>query len=217
MDILGGTMIEQKAYKEENTMRKSKGNFLLGFRKVLEKIFFVITLIIVAILVFSLVSAKISGGPPRVAGHYMYIVLSGSMKPAFDTGSLVFVKPISAEMIKEGDIITYRGLGVGKQLISHRAVAIDNTDGDIQITTKGDANNAIDPNPVTTENLVGKVVLAIPYLGYFIHFTQTKLGLIILILIPAAILLIFEVINLYNNVGAMKKEKAVQKDSQSKA
>ena len=207
-------MEEQKLSQVENRAI-GRGKNLSGFGKILGNVFFGILLIIVAILVFSLVTIKISGGPPQVAGHYMFIVLSGSMKPAFDTGSLVFVRPTTIEMIKEGDIITYRGLGEGKQLVSHRAVAIDSTEDGIQITTKGDANDAADPNPVTSNNLVGKVVLAIPYLGYFINFTQTKLGLITLILIPAAILLIFEVINLYHNVEAMKKEKVLQKDSQS--
>ena len=112
-------------------------------------------------------------------------------------------------MIKEGDIITYTGRGNSKQLISHRAVAISNTEEGIKIITKGDANDATDPNPVTPK-LVGKVVLAIPYLGYFVSFAQTKRGLITLILIPAAVLLIIESVNLYNNLNAMKNEKATQ-------
>ncbi|HHX23401.1 MAG: signal peptidase I [Tepidanaerobacteraceae bacterium] len=210
-------MKEQELCQEKNRTNTRKSSKLSGFGRIMGNILFGLMLIVIALLVFSLVSMKMSGGPPKVAGHQMYIVLSGSMNPAFDTGSLVFVKPTSADMIKEGDIITYRGLGDGERLISHRAVAINNTEDGIHITTKGDANDATDPNPVTSDNLVGKVVLAIPYLGYLVNFTQTKQGLITLILIPAAILLIFESINLYNNVKALNKEKAVQKESQSNA
>jgi len=203
-------MQQQKLYREENNKTVSRANKLSTMAEILGNILFGVMLILVILLVFSLLSSKLSGGPPQVAGHHMYVVLSGSISPAFDTGSLVFVRPASIDMIKEGDIITYTGRGNSKQLISHRAVAISNTEEGIKIITKGDANDATDPNSVNSENLVGKVVLAIPYLGYFVSFAQTKRGLITLILIPAAVLLIVDSVNLYNNLNAMKNEKATQ-------
>lgn len=69
-------------------------------------LFFCLLAMMVA-LVFSLVQSRIRGGPPQVAGHQMYIVLSGSMSPAFEAGSLAFVQPVSPRNIGEGDIITF--------------------------------------------------------------------------------------------------------------
>lgn len=210
-------MEEQIVSQEQVENSKNKTGKFAGFTKVIGNVVFAVAMAIAALMIFSLVQAKVSGGPPAIAGYRMYIVLSGSMNPAFDTGSLVFVKPSGVEDIKNGDIITYRGLGDGEQLISHRVVAVNQTEDGISFTTKGDANDAEDPNPVTSRNLVGKVVLAIPYLGYFLNFTHSKQGIIFLILIPAAIILITEGINLYNNVKALKKENKGQDSSKSHA
>ena len=88
------------------------------------------------------------------------------------------------EGIKEGDIITYWGVGEGKELVSHRVVGVNEAEGDISFTTKGDANEVVDPYPVPGKNLVGKVVLAVPYLGYVMEYARTKQGLMVLVVIP---------------------------------
>lgn len=212
---MGEQKVEQQPEQQPGSEIKTKNNRLSVFIGAVGNGLFGLMMVIVGLMVFSLVMTKISGGPPTIAGYRMYIVLSGSMNPAFDTGSLVFVKPSGIEAIENGDIITYRGLGKGEQLISHRVVSINRTENGIQLTTRGDANDADDPNPVTSRNLVGKVVLAIPYLGYFMNFSQSKNGIIILIIIPAALVLICESVNLYKNIKALKKERAAKDESQS--
>jgi signal peptidase I len=92
---------------------------------------------------------QIMGGQPKLAGHHMYIVLSGSMEPTFNARSMVFVKPVSPESIQKGDIITFTGAGGSKALTTHRVVGIErDANGKLQFTTKGDANQVVDPNPV---------------------------------------------------------------------
>ncbi len=39
-------------------------------------------------------------------GYQMYTVLSGSMSPAIETGSIAVVKPVAPESIQVGDVIT---------------------------------------------------------------------------------------------------------------
>ena len=150
---------------------------------------------IAAVLVFSLVFAKIAGRPPAILGYQMYIVVSGSMRPAFDAGSLVLVKPMGPEQIKSGDIITFKGFGERGALVSHRVVAVDISDeGHYHFTTQGDANDVADPNPTSAKNLVGKVVLAVPYLGILLEYAKTKRGLFLLIIIPLSALLLYELL-----------------------
>ena len=165
--------------------------------KAANNILSVVVVASIAVLIFSLVFAKVTGKPPAVFGYRMYIVLSGSMEPAFAAGSLAVVKPIQPEQIESGDIITYRGLGEREQLVSHRVAAVDvDANGDYHFTTKGDANDVADPNPITDINLVGKVVLAIPYLGIVMQYAKTKQGLLFLIIIPAAAVLGYELVKL---------------------
>lgn len=166
---------------------------------------FGLVILLVIVMVFSVIQNKVSGGPPRIAGYHMYIVLSGSMAPAFDAGSMVFVKPVEPEEIKEGDIITYRGLGDSSFLTTHRVMEIIGSGKDLEFVTKGDANDVNDPNPVPGENLVGRVVLAVPYMGYLMTFGQTKRGILALIVVPGVLLIINESYKLYKNVSKVNE------------
>jgi signal peptidase len=175
---------------------------------IINNIFSAVIVLLIIIMVVFLVQYKVSGGQPKIAGYHMYIVLSGSMKPAFDARSLIFVKPVEAESIKEGDIITYRGSGDKQSLTTHRVVGIDaSKPGALKFITKGDANEVNDPVPVPAENLVGRMVLAIPYVGVLMSFGQTKQGILILIIVPGVLLMISEIHKLYVNRGKNKEKK----------
>ena len=86
------------------------------------------------------------------------------------------VRPAEAEEIAVGDIITYREPGEGAKLTTHRVVEVEDENG-LQFITKGDANEVVDQGPVPAENLVGKVVFAIPYAGYVADFAQSPRAL----------------------------------------
>lgn len=167
--------------------------------KVIKNIFFGISIMIAILLVFSLVKGKIQGQIPSVAGYRMYIVSSGSMSPAFDTGSLVVVKPEKPAVIEEGDVITFKGAGGNENLTSHRVVKRNHTVDGLTFTTKGDANDVIDPSPILADRLVGKIVLAIPYLGYLMDFIRTREGVLVFILIPIILLILCEIRKVYKN------------------
>lgn len=177
---------------------------------IIGNISFAAILLIMSILVFFLVQSRLSGGPPAVAGHQMYIVLSGSMQPAFDTGSLAFVRPVDPDTIKAGDIITFRSQN-SASLTTHRVVELLSDSG-LSFVTRGDANNVNDPNPVPAARLVGKMVFSISYVGYLMSFAQTKAGLISLVFIPALLIIFFEVKNLFKYANEMDKKEAEKSD-----
>lgn len=97
---------------------------------------------------------------PRVFGVQVYEVISGSMEPAIPTGSLVYVTRADAEDVKKGEVIAYDS---GGSLITHRVVENRKLMG--EFVTKGDANEKKDPNPVSYDQLKGKVIFSIPVLG----------------------------------------------------
>jgi len=197
-----------EAKNTDSPAQMNSFNRAVSLMKLVGNVFFGVMLMMVVLMVFFVIQNKISGGQPKFAGHYMYIVLSGSMAPEFDTGSVAFVRPVGPEQVKEGDIITFKGLGDSEALTTHRVVEIDRSEpGKTRFITKGDANDVNDPNPVPGKNLVGKVTLAIPYLGYLMSFGQTKQGLLVLIIIPGALLIIFEAYKLYIIIGKSSKEK----------
>lgn len=126
-----------------------------------------------------------------ITGNYkVMVVQSGSMAPEIRMGAIVMVKPMSDYKI--GDIITFQA-GRNKEPITHRIYDIKVVDGQPVYITKGDANNAPDQREVQKREIVGKVLIDIPYLGYVISFAQKPLGFALIIIVPAALIIADEI------------------------
>lgn len=118
--------------------------------------------------------------------HYdMCVVRSESMKPAINMGDMVITGPqggLLSKEIKPGTIITYAR---GEELVTHRVLSVD---GDT-LVTKGDATEDPDPWPVSlSSDVKGVYLFKIPYVGYISDFIRTKLGWLLVIILPATVL-----------------------------
>lgn len=189
--------------------KKSTKRGLRRFFSLFGNFVFVILLLMMATLSFFLIQSRITGGVPQVAGYQIYIVLSGSMAPEFDTGSLAFVREVEPEEVAGGDIITYRSQTGSDSLTTHRVIQIQRNDN-ISFITRGDANNFNDPNPVPAENVVGRVTGSVPYAGYLLNYVQTREGLILLIFVPGVLIIVYELSKIikYMSQGEKGKDKS---------
>ena len=127
----------------------------------------------------------------RLIGLDVYTVLSGSMEPTYETGSLIYVKDVDVQELAEGDPITY--LIDKDTVVTHRIVEIvpDEEDASvIRYKTKGDANNAADGSLVHYKNVLGKPVFTIPKLGYFADYIQHPPGMYVAIAAGAVLILL---------------------------
>ncbi len=104
---------------------------------------------------------------PLVTGAKPYTILTGSMAPEYAPGTLVVVQPAEADEINLGDVITYQ-LESGKpEVVTHRVTAVGAAaDGSPLFITRGDANDADDPEPVRPVQVVGKLWYAVPHIGW---------------------------------------------------
>ena len=91
------------------------------------------------------------------------IVASTSMTPTYQVGDIAIIINVPLKTIQKGDIIQY---ATPNENIVHRVIDIYPQGGALWFTTKGDANNAPDPLPVTEQQIMGKAVLTIPKLGW---------------------------------------------------
>lgn len=115
---------------------------------------------------------------PKVFGFQIYTVTTGSMDPAIPVGSMVYVKYIEPDLVKEGDVIVFYGQGEESSLITHRVVSNSPVMG--EFITKGDANDQNDRAPVLYMNYVGKVVKSVPKMGGLAQTITTGYGKIFL-------------------------------------
>jgi len=125
---------------------------------------------------------------PRLAGHQMLIVRSGSMEPAIRTGSAVLVRPVPPETLRAGDVITYERSDAVVSVVTHRIVAVAEGTALPTFQTKGDANNAPDPYSVTYRDTGWKVVATVPYAGYLMNALSNPSVRGMLVGVPAVIL-----------------------------
>ncbi len=202
---------ERDLSRRKRKSRSSHKRFFYVFGNIL----FVFLLLFMAGLSFLLIQSRIAGGVPQVAGYQMYIVLSGSMNPEFDTGSLAFVRDIEPLELIEGDIITFESPNNLSSLTTHRIVEIKREDG-LKFITRGDANNVNDPSPVPAENVVGIVTGTVPYVGYVLNFAQTTQGLVLLIFIPGILIILFELSKIVRYLSQGERRSRRNRDSDYK-
>lgn len=169
--------------EKKEIKKKSKQKFL---GKV---VYWLILLVLFSIAVTTAISAL------NIPGNFKLLVIqSGSMEPAIEMGSLVVVKKASS--FQKGEVITYQNKKDSRITTTHRIMEIK----DDEFITKGDANDAVDSNPVAKDLILGRVALVIPFLGYPIAFTKTLPGLIVLVVIPATIIIYSELLNIKKEI-----------------
>ncbi len=166
--------------------------------KVLSWIVLIFLILLATILIYYVVSSKIyeAKGKKYEPLISLYTIISPSMEPNINVYDVVLTKRVKPEEIKEGDVITFISsstLGEGLT-ITHRVKSVIKTEGDIKFRTQGDNNPIPDSALVTSNNLLGKVVFTIPFLGYIQFMLQSKSGWLFFLLIPAIIVVIYDVV-----------------------
>lgn len=141
---------------------------MIRCKKIISWIYITFLLIIISSSLLSIFLNKNGYGP-----YQFKSVLSGSMEPNISVGSLVVVKRIPPQKLKVDDIISFSANG---QVITHRIIFIENTG---EIITKGDANNYEDAT--YEKEIIGKVLVSIPKVGYFFRLLQSTSGKIALV------------------------------------
>jgi signal peptidase len=103
---------------------------------------------------------------PRFLPYRAYTVLGGSMAPTIPRGSEVVLRPVRADRLRIGDVITFRKPGGTGTLVTHRIVRIERSDGRRVFVTKGDANGLPDAWRVPAVGTGWRVAFSVPLLGY---------------------------------------------------
>ena len=77
-------------------------------------------------------------------------------------------------------------------------------------TTKGDANEDSDTNEIRQNDIHGKVLFNIPFLGYIIDLARKPLGFAVLIILPAIIVIYDEGMKIFSEVKKMRALRQAQ-------
>lgn len=174
--------------------------------KVLSNIIYAVAISSLVLIAFSATFSVLKAP----GGYRMFVVQSGSMEPKIKAGSVVVVGP--QQEYKEKDIITFFAnpnqvnLKDPRSTVTHRVLEVQDDEGRKTYQTKGDANEDPDREMVTERQVLGKVMVGIPYLGYAVSFAKTQTGLIALIIIPGTLIIYSELLNIKKEVARMAKQ-----------
>jgi len=134
-----------------------------------------------------------------IGGYKSLIVQSGSMEPTIMTGDVIIIA--KAPTYLKNEVITF--IDNEDQLTTHRIAEVTTVGSQAQYGTKGDANRDQDNDNVARSQVLGKVILTVPKLGYFLTFVRSPVGLVIFVGLPALLIIIDEIIKI---IGAIKQK-----------
>jgi len=167
--------------------------------KIFKILYYIFLVCIVAVALLLIVSIL-----PITGNIKFFVVQSGSMEPAIKMGSVVMIRP--EKDYRVGDVITFGRYTRIKAPTTHRIYEIDNQGTEPLYTTKGDANNAPDLKKIKRSEILGKVILSIPYIGYAVDFAKKPLGFALIIIIPAGIIIADEIKKIYAEIKKKKNK-----------
>ena len=138
----------------------------------------------------------------------LYTIISPSMEPNIKVYDTIVTMTVKPEKLKVGDVISFvssssisRGL-----LVTHRIINIVNaSNGELAFQTKGDNNLTADSSVAMASSLVGKVVFKIPQLGRIQFFIAQKTGWLVIVVLPALGVIIYDFIKLFKLLGVNEK------------
>lgn len=190
---------------------KKKENLFRYIISILSYALFIWLLLIGGMLLLYVADIKIRAakGDYTAPVFNAYVVLSGSMLPEIAVKDIVVTKKVPAEKLEVGDVITFIAPDsrFGGISITHRIIEkmYDESIGSYTYRTQGDNNNIADAALVPNANVLGRVILKLPKLGYIQDLLASKGGLIFVVLIPSLIILSYDIFKILKKIGQKTK------------
>ena len=93
----------------------------------------------------------------------MIAIASNSMVPIYERGDAIIFEKIDKHYLENDDIIVFKKNDI---LVAHRIVKTKEVSSKLYFYTKGDANNSVDVEMVSEDEVLGIVRRVVKYIGY---------------------------------------------------
>lgn len=198
--------------KHENTSRK-----IIHF---ISSVFLYAILAIVGIILVMFIAYFVdqqigkSKGEARNPLFGAYVIISTSMVPNINVNDAVITMRATENNIKVNDVITF----ISKEIetkgtpITHRVVGIVYEDAPkntkvLGYRTKGDNNNTQDFALISPDEVLGKMLLRIPLIGYVQTFLTQPIGWLLVIVLPCLLIIGSDIKKIIDSTRKGKIEK----------
>ena len=110
-------------------------------------------------ILLSILVVLVSG----ISRYQMIAIATNSMIPVYERGDAIIFEKIDKKYLQDDDIIVFKKDG---KLVAHRIIKTKEDSSKLYFYTKGDANNAVDAELVSEDEVLGVVRRVVKYLGY---------------------------------------------------
>ncbi len=167
--------------------------------------------IAVFMMIFTIISVNTFNRTDReILGYSAFVVLSDSMsKTDFNAGDVIVVKNVDPATLEAGDIIAFQSQNSSNygEVITHKIrKRVTLGDGEQAFVTYGTTTDVDDESAVTYPYILGKYQGRLPKIGTFFQFLRTTQGYIVCILVPFAILMLYQGLNCFRLFKKYKSE-----------
>lgn len=176
----------------------------------------VILVISIIICINVLLSANADIGVPNFGNYSFLSVKSSSMNPTFYADDLIIIRRYDPEIrhnYSVGDIISFVAKSnTGENYINtHRIEEVISGAYGTSYVTKGDHPKApIDEKHVDYRNVLGVYTgVRVPKFGKILEFTKTPKGVILLIILPAALIVVWQLFSHLRLLGRRRPDAQV--------
>jgi signal peptidase I len=136
-----------------------------------------VDLLLIVLIGAVLVAVVLARGLPMLTGGTTFVVAGGSMEPSIPMGSVVLASPVEPDALRVADVVSLQ-TGPEHAVFTHRILRLATLPDGRYIETKGDANPASDPALVPATDVIGRVDLTVPYVGYGIALLSSIQGVL---------------------------------------
>ena len=184
--------------------------------KIISSAIFVVLVLLIILIVFYIVRVNFLASNDKLGEVKInfYTILTQSMYPTIKAGDVVITYKEDNNKYNDGDVITFVSQQNGGITITHRVDEVYNVNDSYSYKTKGDNNNAPDNEITSGDNVLGKVVVKIPKVGYIQQFLVSKTGWIVAVILPCLGIVIYDILKLFKHT-ARKGKQLVKRDKRT--
>lgn len=177
----------------------SKNNFgnekKISAFSVAEVIVTVILIVVIAGLVFCNVVFRSDNKSTSVFGYSFYKTRAVNMVPEIPVNTVIIAKKSEIPNIKEKSVIL---CNIGEYTALTRVVEIQQEEGQTYYIVKFDTAPANETFRVSGEDVIAKAVWQLESFGKFLDFATSVPGIIIAVIVPLAVIIIFQAVRIKN-------------------
>ncbi len=154
--------------------------------------------LIIALVLIIIITQRVFNNETSFFGYRIFTVASGSMEPKYKILDMLLVKEMSPQEIKVNDDLVYMGKEgtYADKVITHRVIKIEEKDGKRIFHTQGILDNSMLDPLVDESQIYGRVLYKLHILSFFSRFISKPLGFMLLIVLPIAVLILLEIIDI---------------------